>query len=192
MESVVLIIVGLPGSGKTTASSFFKSRKIPIIRMGDLTDSELKKLGLPITFENEKYVRENLRQQRGEDIYARVVIPEIRRKLKENKLVAVEGMKTESELTTFKEFISRIKIIFINAAKDIRYRRLADRKIRSLSRQQAQKRDVDEIYHFRLDHLIKKADFKVDNQYSLAKFYLELENILDSIKYGASKITKRN
>ena len=59
---MLIAIVGMPGSGKSVAADFFRSKQIPVLRFGDQTDIGLKELGLDINEKNERMYRERIRK----------------------------------------------------------------------------------------------------------------------------------
>lgn len=177
MQSLVLILIGLSGSGKSTASNFFKSRNITVFRMGDLSYRELKKKKLSINFENEKYIKEELRRVYGKKVYAQRVIECIKKLEIKSKVVVIEGMRSQDELIAFQLTFNRIKVIFIDSNKRNRYKRLAKRQDRPLNYKQAQERDNYEVQTFSLDGLKFKADYTVTNDGDIEEFYQKLENI---------------
>ena len=59
----VVAIVGMAGSGKSEVARQFEKTGYIRIRFGDITDEEVKKRGLPLNEENERQVREQLRQR---------------------------------------------------------------------------------------------------------------------------------
>lgn len=183
MMPTVLVLAGLVGSGKTTAAAFFKKKKSPVARMGDVTDKLLKQLGLRYCEKNEKYVRENLRKEYGQDIYAKKVIPSILALCKTNKLVVVDGMRNKQELDLFKKNLSNPKIVFLDASRQVRYKRLLERRKRPLTLSEAKERDASELKYFKLHKLRKYADYAVDNQGKLTDLYGQLREILNKITY---------
>ena len=64
-EPVIIAVVGMAGSGKSVVSDYLKSKGYPVLRFGDETDLGLKAQNLPLTPENEKQYRENLRRELG-------------------------------------------------------------------------------------------------------------------------------
>lgn len=182
MKKLVLILVGLPGSGKTMASSFLKTKKIPIVRMGDVTDEALKRENLPKTPENERMVREALRRDKGEDIYAKKIAPQILSLLKTNSLVVVDGMRNKEEYKFFKKSLPEIKIVFIESSEKIRHQRLTGRKERSLTEEQAKKRDMSELSRLGLYTFRRSADYIIQNESTKLEFYKKLNEVLREIK----------
>lgn len=181
MRKLVLILVGLPGSGKTTVADFFKSKDFPVVRMGEITDEILREKNLPPTCENEKLVREALRQKYGEDIYARKVAGQILLFLKENPLVVIDGMRSEEEYKFFKKTLPQVKVLFIEAGEKIRHLRLTQRKVRPLTVQQAKERDMSELTRLGLYTFRKSADFIVNNEVAKSDLYKELNGLLKKL-----------
>lgn len=177
MKTTVLILTGLVGCGKTTASDFFHKKKIPVFRMGELTDFFLKKSDITQTPFSEKKARNQLRKIYGEEIYAKNTADKILKK-KQGKIIIIEGMKSCRELEYFKKKFIEIKVLFIESDKELRYQRLILRCKRPLMRSEAIERENEEINQFSLDKLKEIADFVVDNNGSIDEFDDKLNNIL--------------
>jgi dephospho-CoA kinase len=182
MKPTVLILVGLPGSGKTTASDFLKKKNFFIIRLGDLTDREVEKSHLSQTSGNEKYIRNLLRDKYGSNIYALDAVSRLIQKLKENKFIVIEGMKSQEEMEIFKKIKDiRIKVLEIKTAKKLRYLRLVKRDQRPLTARQAEDRDNEEIGKLGINRLKKISDFTLNNNEDFSVFYSKLERIVNNI-----------
>ena len=61
----VAALVGMPGSGQSEVARVFQKHGYVSIRFGDITDVEVKKLGLSLDESNERLVREDLRKRHG-------------------------------------------------------------------------------------------------------------------------------
>ncbi|OGG08034.1 hypothetical protein A3D05_00540 [Candidatus Gottesmanbacteria bacterium RIFCSPHIGHO2_02_FULL_40_24] len=181
MSKTVVILTGLPGTGKTIAGNFFVNKNIPVIRMGDITGSYLKKQKLQSTEENEYKIRRKLRGIYGLDVYARKNIRQIFSILKKNNLAVVEGMRSPEEYKYFKRYLSSIKIIFLESRKQIRIKRLIKRISRNLSEKDIKKRDDYEINDLKINSLKKTADFIIRNNDSKDKFFRQLHHIINSV-----------
>lgn len=177
MTATVLILTGLPGCGKTTASDFFRKNNIQVFRMGDLTDEYLDKSGFLQTSDNEGKVRNDLRKRFGVAIYAIKTVEKIEKYEWKKKVIVIEGMKSGAELEYFKNKFNDIRIIYIKSRKEIRYKRLSKREIRPLTRIQAELRDNEEIINYSIENLIKKADFIINNNRGIE----DLNNTLNTI-----------
>ena len=65
--SKVLVLAGLPGSGKSVASEIAKSMNIPIIIMGNVIRRETAERGLEPNSRNIGMVAEDLREKFGDE-----------------------------------------------------------------------------------------------------------------------------
>ena len=70
MKNRLVAIVGMCGAGKSDATDWFVERGWDRIYFGQVTMDELKREGLPVTPENERYEREKLRREYGMAAYA--------------------------------------------------------------------------------------------------------------------------
>ena len=66
----VVSIVGMTGAGKSEVAKIFEENGFIRIRFGDITDEEIRKRGLELNEENERYIRELLRKECGMSAYA--------------------------------------------------------------------------------------------------------------------------
>lgn len=185
MTCTVLIVAGLPGSGKTTVSSFFKrTQRIPVVRMGVFTEKILQGKGLPVNEKGERQVRQEVRQAYGNDIYAKTALPVVQRECRENAVVILEGVKSEEEREYIEKYIPSVKLLSIDTPKAIRYGRLLKRKVRPLTQEEAQKRDTYELESLKFENLKKQADFLVKNEGTKKELYGALRGIFQKLTYG--------
>jgi dephospho-CoA kinase len=173
----ILILVGLPGSGKSTASSFFHQKHISVVRMGDVTDVLLAEQGLQINEENESEMRDQLRNVYGEDVYARRT-GEIVKGMTSEDLIVIEGMRSEAELNVFRTYFTDLKVIFIDTKDTVRYDRLLHRSVRPLTNEEAAQRDEWEKHTVDTTRLKKYADCIIKNDSTKEEFFKQLEKFL--------------
>ena len=179
MEPAVIIISGAPGSGKTAAAMFFRNRRIPTVRMGDITLSEIARRNMPQGWESEKKVWKDMRKSLGDDIFARAAFEKLKSSGGgKHKLAVIEGMRTMAEYDFFRKVFPEVKTVFIRCSDEKRYERLKKRKVRPLTVYQAKKRDRDEGESFQLDSIRRKADFIVINDDGVEDLYNNLANTL--------------
>ena len=110
----LIILVGMPGSGKTTAASYFRRSGVSVFRMGELTEKILKEEKRPLNENEEKELREKIRRIYGEDIYAKDVWKRITGMKRKTDIVVIDGMRTYSE---YKYFIQKYRKTKINNVK---------------------------------------------------------------------------
>ena len=89
MQRKIVAIVGLPGSGKTEVARFFEQLGFKKVRFGDLTDKLIKDNNLETTEENEKRMREYLREKEGMAAYAKLSLHEIEKAVKTSNVVTM-------------------------------------------------------------------------------------------------------
>ena len=73
----IIAFVGMTGSGKSTAAEGLIERGWTFIRFGQATIDKLKEAGQEINPENEKTMREGLRQEYGMGAFAVLSLPAI-------------------------------------------------------------------------------------------------------------------
>jgi dephospho-CoA kinase len=160
----LVAIVGMAGAGKSEVARLFEAKKYTRIRFGDITDEELRKQGLPINEENERSMRESLRQQYGMAAYAIMSISKLDLALKKGP-VAIDGLYSWEEYTTLKEYYGDVfKVVAVWASPSVRYKRLATRVIRPLTGEEAFSRDRAEILSLNKGGPIAMADYTILNE----------------------------
>lgn len=172
-QTKIIALVGMPGSGKSIAAEELTRAGCAYVRFGQLTIDTLKERNLPITPENERAVREELRHTHGMGAYATLNIPTFDRLLASNHVVA-DGLYSWSEYKIMKtRYGARLAIIAISTSPKTRYERLVARafdatdtavKMRPLTAVQAQERDYAEIEHIEKGGPIAMADYTLVNE----------------------------
>jgi len=178
----VIALTGMCGSGKSAAAAKLEEKGFAKVYFGGITMNELKKRGMEISESNERMIREELRQKHGMAAFALLSISEINRLLENNKKVFIDGLYSWSEYRALREtYGENIVLLEIFSDKNIRYDRLAQRKIRPLTREQAAGRDITEIENIEKGGPIAFSDYKLENNGSLTELYRRLEKILDLV-----------
>ena len=178
----VVSIVGMTGSGKSEVARFFSSRGFTTVRFGDITDEAVKAKGLPLTEENERPVREGLRKEHGMAAYAKLSIPRIDNALKSSNVV-VDGLYSWEEYLVLKEkYGEQFYVIAVWSSPADRYKRLAGRKVRPLTREQAKSRDYAEIENMNKGGPICMADFTLLNDASMGAMKKQVERIIARLR----------
>lgn len=160
----ILAIVGMPGAGKTEAVTYLRdAKKMPYVRFGELTDEGVKTLGLPLTPENERFVREKLRAEFGMAAYAIKLKPKIDALLEGHDTIAVDGLYSWEEYTYLSKKYQGLVLVHIFAERAIRYERLAHRTVRPFSERECLTRDFTEIEKLNKGGPIAMADYLIHN-----------------------------
>ncbi len=174
-QKTIIAIVGLPGSGKTDAATFLKSKDLTVISFGKTVIDYINQKNLPHSEQVHKKVREELRIQYGKEAMAVLNIAKIREALKNNPIIVVEGMRSwEEYLYLKKEFpIVNLVIVCIYSEKALRYKRISKRNDRS--EHYGEERDINEIIGINMGPTIAYADYMIKNNYSREEFHDKLE-----------------
>ncbi len=162
-EKRVLAIVGMPGAGKSETVAYIRQKGIPSVRFGDLTDEEIATLGLPLTPENERIVRERLRREYGMAVYAEKAKPKVDTHLSLRGTVAIDGLYSWEEYLFLQNAYPNLTLIHVFAERRVRYERLSKRPVRPLMLEECFLRDVAELERLNKGGPIAMANYLIEN-----------------------------
>ena len=178
----VVSIVGMAGSGKSEVARVFENNGFKKVRFGDITDEEVKKRGLKLNEENERSVRQQLRQEHGMAAYAKLNLPIIDAGLKSSNVV-VDGLYSWEEYTLLKSrYGNNLCVVAVWASPKTRYQRLAKRQVRPLTAEEAASRDVAELENTNKGGPIAMADFTIVNESSLEDLEKQTGKVLSALR----------
>lgn len=177
----IIAIVGMCGSGKSIAADILVEKGFQKVYFGGVTMDKLKEKNLEITPENEKEMREKLREDLGMAAFAKILLPKIQELARDNDVV-LDGLYSWDEYQFLeKELGKAMKTIAIVTDKKLRYKRLSEREIRPLTKSEAKSRDIAEIDNIAKAPPIAYADYFILNNSSLEDYRKRLEEILKEI-----------
>ncbi len=177
----VVSIVGMAGSGKSEVARVFEEHRFIRIRFGDITDEEIAKRGLELNEENERHIRELLRQEHGMSAYAKLNLPRINSVL-EHSGVVIDGLYSWEEYTFLKTCYGEdFYVVAVWASPRARYNRLTTRSERHLTVEESASRDKAEIENSDKGGPIAMADFTVINESSLENLRKETKKIISRL-----------
>lgn len=182
-EKLVLCIVGMPGSGKTTASQIIKKKfDAFVVSTGDIIREEIKRRGLAYTKENDEKTRDWFHAGRESLFISRVCE---RLKKSNKKILVVEGSRSAKEPQFIKNCLGKKPIVIALVVNfNIRYTRELKRgRFAAETKKYLQERDAVEK-RLGLDKLIKSADYKIKNARSKKELEKELARIIEKINYN--------
>ena len=178
----VVSIVGMTGSGKSEVASVFEENGFARIRFGDVTDEEIKQRGLELNEENERYIRELLRQEQGMSAYARLNQSRIDSAL-EHSDVVIDGLYSWEEYIYLKGYYKEnFCVVAVWASPGTRYARLTTRLNRRLTVEEAASRDRAEVENINKGGPIAMADFTIINESSLENLRREAKKIISGLR----------
>lgn len=178
----IVALVGMPGSGKSEVARVFEESGFARIRLGDITDEEIKKLGLPLNEANERMVRESLRRKYGMAAYAILSKPKIDFFLPKSSVI-LDGLYSWEEYLVLKSYYGEeLAVLAVWASPLTRYKRLAGRKIRPLTLDEASARDKAEIENLNKGGPIAMADITILNELSLQSLQKAAQRIINRVR----------
>ncbi len=179
----VIVIIGLPGSGKSVASKLLSRKGIPAYNSSHIIKEEVIKRGLELTVESEEHIARQLRKEHGMDAPARFLANSIENE--KSDIICIEGFRNIEE-AEYMERLGKIFLVEIRAPKNVRHERLIRRggPRDPKDREAAEWRDGKEIERG-LGNLLeteKYAKFVINNNGNLQSLEKSLDEILDKIK----------
>ena len=198
--SKVLVLAGLPGSGKSVASDIAKSMNIPIIIMGNVIRRETAERGLEPNSRNIGMVATDLREKFGDDVVLQRIWPIISQELKNNNLVLIDGMRSIAERDALVQLMGfEPEILAILASENIRNSRLIQRKrsddldIQSVEENKKIIKQINEKKNHAIserdarekgwgvESLLERANYKIDNEDSMELFRTSVKALLERL-----------
>ena len=123
-RKTVLVIVGMPGAGKSLASSVMKARGIPVFVSGDIIRAEARKRRLKFTRKNLGELMLKIRKEEGMGAVAKRLVPLVQSA--SGEFVVYEGARSVEEVDQLRRKF-RVVTIAIHASREARFRRLQRR-----------------------------------------------------------------
>ncbi|GAB4219045.1 MAG: hypothetical protein Fur009_3210 [Candidatus Microgenomates bacterium] len=179
----IIAIVGLPGAGKTDAAKYFEEKGLPVISFGKVINEYIEKNNLPHIEEIHKKIRTQLREKYGMAALAIMNEEKIKKLLKNNMILVIDGLRSWEEYLYLKKALSDVKIYLLSiyADKQLRWNRLLKRKERN--KLYGEKRDLDELIGINMAPTIAYADYLVKNNFAIEDFHDKLEEVYRIIYY---------
>lgn len=181
-KPIIIVVVGLIGSGKTEAIECFRERGFTRFGYNDVVYEELDRLGLERIEKNERVVREKLRKDFGMAVAALRTIPKIEAATARGENVVIESLYMWSEYKVTKEkFGDSFRVLAIYAPSHLRYERLSGRPVRPLTLEEAGSRDYAEIENLEKGGPIAMADWTIQNTGTKEDFLREVDRLITKI-----------
>lgn len=171
----ILVIIGMPASGKNIARMYADSKNIPYYATGDVVREEVKKRGLEPSAENTAVVSTELRGIDGMGVTRKALLLAIDTK---NSLVFLEGMRSWPEIELIRKNAACIVVAFL-APKTMRLNRITSRGRPDDSPDAFEERDMREIAYGTATP-IALADEYILNTGGMEDASAKLEQIIES------------
>lgn len=180
-----LALVGMPGAGKTVCAEHLQAHGYFSLRFGAVVVDEVRRRGLAVNPQNERIVREELRQEHGMAAVALISLPRLQQTLRKRNYIIIDGLYSFSEYKLLKEKLGApLLLVAISAPRHLRYRRLAARNDRPLTPSEARERDIQEIERLEKGGPIAMADYTLLNEGAPADLLRKLDALLDNLGFS--------
>lgn len=193
----VLAFTGLPGSGKSEAVAQAREQGIPVVRMGDFVLQEVRARGLPEQEEHVGPVATGMREEEGDDVWAKRTVRAIRDNdvpgLRESApLIVVDGVRSPAEVDRFRrELGDDFVLVAIVVADQTRHARILKRGRRDDADEAKTVIARDERERgWGLDKVIQQAEQQIHNDGSLAELKNQVRALLERLTPDSLQRTK--
>jgi dephospho-CoA kinase len=179
-----LALVGMPGAGKTICAKHLEDLGYFQLRFGGVVEGEVRARGWDVTPDNERIVREELREQYGMAAMAVISLPKLQAALAEHSHIIIDGLYSFSEYKILQQQLGvPMVVVAITATRHLRYERLAKRDIRPLTPEEATVRDIQEIERIEKGGPIAIADYTLLNDGSPDELLQRLDAVLEALDF---------
>ena len=181
----IVALVGLAGSGKSSAVEYLTAKNYPKIYFGGIIYRAMAEAGIEVTWESQQKFREEIRAREGKDFVIKRVVNETRELIEAGQHhIVLDGLYTWSEYKILKhEFPGALTTIAIVTPKHLRYQRMAKRPERPMQPHEVDQRDWTEIENLEKGGPIAIADYFIHNDGDLAHLHTELDAALKHAKF---------
>jgi dephospho-CoA kinase len=187
----IIGITGTLASGKTSVKDFFLSRfpSSYFISLSDIIEEELLKEGKELKRENFIEKGNELRKRYGDQILVEVVTLTLPEKI-EKQFLIIDGIRNPGEVEFLrKKFGKDFILIAVDAPREIRFRRLRERKKEGDPKTFEEFLEIDETdlgknqpeYGQNVEECLKLADYLIINDGSVNELNKKLEEIAKAI-----------
>lgn len=179
-----LALVGMPGAGKTLCAKHLESQGYYQFRFGGIIVNEVQRRGWPITPENERIVREEIRAHEGIAAIAQRALPHLQAALLQHQSIIIDGLYGFSEYKLLHANLgTNMVVVAITSPRWLRYHRLTTRQERPLTPEEAEQRDHQEIEKLEKGGPIAIADYTLINDREPQDLLAALDSLVAALAF---------
>ena len=183
-----IMIIGLTGTlsaGKGTIAEFLENKGFRHFSVRQFLIEEIKKRNLPINRDSMVWVANELRKTNSSSYIVEQLYEQA---IKENKDCVIESIRTQGEIEALKKK-EKFYLLAVDAEPKKRYDRAQERKSETDNQTfeeflEDERREMNSTNpnEQNLSVCIQMADYKLENNGSVAELLIKVENILEEIK----------
>lgn len=175
---LILLVTGMPGSGKEEFLSSARGMGLPFLRMGDIVRNLYEELKISERGLSVGEFASKEREEKGKNIWAKRAIEQM-----SGEIFLVDGCRSMDEVRAYRELSDNVKIIAVHSPPEIRYNRLIKRARDDApkNKEEFNARDAREL-SWGMGETIALADLVLDNSGSLDDFHKASEKLLKRIQ----------
>lgn len=177
----IIGIVGPIGSGKDTVAKYLEEKGYVHVSYADIIREAMRKEGIETTRENLQQYATKQRQEKGEDVFTRMVIEKAE---SSGDRTVISGIRTAGDVKPLmKKFGDSLKIIKVVAWEGVRFQRLKNR---------GWPQDPKTVEEFRkhekgetergMTKAFQYADIAVFNNGTLEELHQQIDTALEKLK----------
>ena len=172
---LIIVVAGMPGSGKSVLSRTARELGLPVYVMGDVIREEAARRGLEPTPANLNKVARSLREEYGPAVVAERTAQKFR---EGEEAVLVDGVRSLDEVKVFQRY-GDVVIVAVHASPRTRFERIRRRNRPGDPRtwEEFVSRDLTEL-GFGIGNVIALADYMIVNEEKSLDEVLEEARVL--------------
>jgi len=175
MTKKLILITGMPGSGKTTLANKFRVRGITVVSMGDVIRDLAREKDILPTPENLGRLATGIRKVGGDDAVTKLCVNSIEKI--QDDVVIVDGIRSVREVEVFSQMFE-VALVAVFADQKIRNARFMTRGRRDDPKDMATFKARDKRERsYSVESAIALADYTVLNEGNLEDLEKEFENL---------------
>lgn len=179
-----LALVGMTGSGKTICAQHLEARGFAHFRFGRIIIDEVERRGWAINPDNERIVREEIREAEGMNAIAQRALPHLHAALRTHSCLVIDGLYGFGEYKLLRQQLDApLVVVAITCPRSLRYQRLAARRERPLTPAEAETRDFREIDFLEKGGPIAIADYTLLNDETPEALLAALDVLTDALGF---------
>jgi dephospho-CoA kinase len=179
----VLVVVGMPASGKNIARDYSTAKRIPYLSTGDIVREECRKRGLEPDAESCKAISDELRGIDPAELTNRLITT-VKEKYQAMPMVVLEGMRSWEEIESLKKHF-QVSICAFVLPRSVRKKRLVARGRPEDDPSRFDERDMREI-RYGTSVPIAMADHYILNEGTVEESSRKFARIVADFMLGGS------